>query len=220
MQSPTEAGDKNTGHYLMFSHAFAWPPVLIRREVILFCLWEVNHVPIRPEKQASIAEIKEKLQSAKSVVLTNNLGLNVAQTTKLRKALREAGVEFKVAKNTLVLRAAKELGIEGLDGLLHGPTNMAISSDHVAAAKAIKAFFKNDKAPKLEVKGGILDGKVIDAQAVAGLADLPSREVLLAQVAAGMQAPLAGFAGVASGVLRKFAYAVEARRKQLEEQSA
>jgi large subunit ribosomal protein L10 len=177
-------------------------------------------MPIRPEKVASVAEIKEKLQNAASVVLVNNLGLDVARTTQLRKAMRQAGVEYKVAKNTLVLRAAKELGIEGLEGLLHGPTNLAISTDHVAAAKALKEFFKGDKAPKIEVKGGILDGKVIDAKAVEGLADLPSREVLLAKVAGGMQAPLAGFAGVAAGVLRKFAYALEARRKQLEEQSA
>lgn len=171
---------------------------------------------IRPEKAASIAEIKEKFQSAASVVLVNNKGLDVAQTTKLRKALREAGVEFKVAKNTLVLRAAKEVGIEGLDDLLHGPTNLAISKDHVAAAKALKDFFAKDKAPKVEIKGGILDGKVVDAKAVAALADLPSREVLLAKVAGGMQAPLAGFAAVAAGVLRSFAYAVDARRKQLE----
>lgn len=171
----------------------------------------------RPEKELSIAQVKEALQKAKSVVLADNLGMKVAQTTKLRKDLREAGVDMKVAKNTLVRIAAKELGIEGLDQYLHGTTTLAFSNaDEVSAAKKIRDFFAKDKAPKFIVKAGILEGKVIDAKGVKELADLPSREVLLSSVLAGIQAPLTGVVGVLNGLLSSFAYALDARLKQLD----
>ncbi|HWI61055.1 MAG TPA: 50S ribosomal protein L10 [Symbiobacteriaceae bacterium] len=172
---------------------------------------------IRPEKELSIAQVKERLQKAKSVVLADNNGMTVAQVTKLRKELREAGVDLKVAKNTLVRIAAQDLGIEGLDKYLHGTTTMAFSNvDEASAAKKIRDFFAKDKAPKFIVKAGILEGKVIDANGVKSLADLPSREVLLAQVLAGIQAPLQGVAGALNGLLSSFAYALDARIKQLE----
>ncbi len=174
-------------------------------------------MPIRPEKQQAIAEIKEAFQSAKSIVLANNNGLTVAQVTKLRKELREAGVDLKVAKNTLVGIAAQELGIEGLDQYLHGTTVLAFSNtDEASGAKKIRDFFAKDKDPKFVVKAGILEGKVIDANGVKNLADLPSREVLLAQVLAGIQAPLQGVVGALNGLLSSFAYALDARIKQLE----
>ncbi|MFZ5816945.1 MAG: 50S ribosomal protein L10 [Bacillota bacterium] len=174
-------------------------------------------MPIRAEKQQAVAEIKEAIQNAKSIVLANNNGLTVAQVTKLRKELREAGVDLKVAKNTLVGIAAKELGIEGLDPYLTGTTTLAFSNvDEASAAKKIRDFFAKDKDPKFVVKAGILEGKVIDAKGVKELADLPSREVLLAQVLGGIQAPLQGVAGVLNGLLSSFAYALDARIKQLE----
>jgi len=174
-------------------------------------------MPIRPEKEMSIAQVKERLQKAKSVVLADNKGMTVSQVTKLRKELREAGVELKVAKNTLIRIAARDLGIEGLDQYLHGTTTMAFSNvDEASGAKKIRDFFAKDKAPKFIVKAGILEGKVIDATGVKSLADLPSREVLLAQVLAGIQAPLQGVAGAFNGLLSSFAYALDARIKQLE----
>lgn len=174
-------------------------------------------MPIRADKQAVVSELKEALRNAKSVVLADNNGMTVAQVTKLRKELREVGVELKVAKNTLIGIAAKELGIEGLDTYLHGTTTLAIShQEEAAAAKKIREFFSKEKDPKFVVKAGILEGKVIDAEGVKGLADLPSREVLLAQVLAGIQAPLQGVAGALNGLLSGFAYALDARIKQLE----
>lgn len=174
-------------------------------------------MPIRPEKEMSVAQVREALKNAKSVVLADNLGMTVSQVTKLRKELREAGVDLKVAKNTLVRIAARDLGIEGLDKYLHGTTTMAFSNvEEAAAAKKIRDFFAKDKNPKFVMKAGILEGKVIDAKGVKELADLPSREVLLAQVLAGIQAPLQGVAGAVNGLLSSFAYALDARIKQLE----
>jgi large subunit ribosomal protein L10 len=174
-------------------------------------------MPIRPEKELTVAQVKEAMQNAKSVVLADNKGLTVSQVTKLRKELREAGVELKVAKNTLVRIAARDLGIEGLDQYLHGTTTLAFSNaEEATAAKKIREFFAKEKAPKFVVKAGILEGKVIDAEGVKSLADLPSREVLLAQVLAGIQAPLTGVVGAVNGLLSSFAYALDARIKQLE----
>lgn len=174
-------------------------------------------MPIRPEKELSVAQVKAALQNAKSVVLADNKGLSVAQSTKLRKELREAGVDLKVAKNTLIRIAARDLGIEGLDQYLHGTTTLAFSNaEEATAAKKIREFFAKEKAPKFVVKAGILEGKVIDADGVKSLADLPSREVLLAQVLAGIQAPLTGVVGAVNGLLSSFAYALDARIKQLE----
>lgn len=172
---------------------------------------------IRPEKELSVAQVREAIKNAKSVVLADNKGMTVSQVTKLRKELRAAGVDLKVAKNTLVRIAAKDLGIEGLDQYLHGTTTMAFSNvDEASAAKKIRDFFAKDKDPKFVMKAGILEGKVIDAKGVKELADLPSREVLLAQVLAGIQAPLQGVAGAVNGLLSSFAYALDARIKQLE----
>lgn len=174
-------------------------------------------MPIRPEKELSVAQVKEAMQNAKSVVLADNKGLTVSQSTKLRKELREAGVDLKVAKNTLIRIAARDLGIEGLDQYLHGTTTLAFSNaEEATAAKKIREFFAKEKAPKFVVKAGILEGKVIDADGVKSLADLPSREVLLAQVLAGIQAPLTGVVGAVNGLLSSFAYALDARIKQVE----
>lgn len=174
-------------------------------------------MPIRPEKELSVQQVKAAIQNAKSVVLADNKGMTVAQVTKLRKELREAGVDLKVAKNTLIRIAARDLGIEGLDPYLHGTTTLAFSNvEEATAAKKIREFFAKDKSPKFVVKAGILEGKVIDADGVKNLADLPSREVLLAQVLAGIQAPLVGVAGAVNGLLSSFAYALDARIQQLE----
>lgn len=174
-------------------------------------------MPIRPEKEMSVAQIKEALQRAKSVVLADNLGMKVAQVTRLRRELRNAGVQVKVAKNTFIRIAAKDLGIEGLDQYLRGTTTLAFSySDEASGAKKIREFFAKDKEPKFVMKAGILEGRVIDADGVKELADLPSREVLLAQVLGGIQAPLAGVANVLNALLSGFAYALDARIKQLE----
>ncbi|HWR06631.1 50S ribosomal protein L10 [Sporomusa sp.] len=172
---------------------------------------------ITKEKQQSVADLKEKLVATKGAVLTNYRGLTVAQDTKLRRKLREAGVEYRVFKNTLTRIAAKEAGIEGLDPYLEGPTAIAMSStDPVAPAKVISDFVKENKLQTLEVKAGLVEGKVIDANGVKSLSNLPAREVLIAQVLAGMQAPIAGFVNVLSGTMRNLVYALDAVRQQKE----
>ncbi|MDS1030408.1 50S ribosomal protein L10 [Bacillota bacterium LX-D] len=165
-------------------------------------------------KQQVVNQIKEKLQDSASAVLTDYRGLNVAQVTKLRNELRQAGVEYKVLKNTLIKRAADDLGLEGLDPYLEGPTALAFSKDPVSPAKVLFDFAKENKA--LEIKAGVLEGKVIEVQQVKALADLPSKEELLAKIVGGMQAPLYGFAAVLNGNLRNFVYALEAVRQQKE----
>ncbi len=167
----------------------------------------------RPEKEATVSEVQQKFAVSKSVILADYRGLNVEEVTELRKKLREAGVEYKVVKNTLTSRAAKAANIDGLDQYLSGPTALAFGiNDVVVPAKILADFAKEHK--KLELKGGVLEGKVIDIAAVKNLANLPSREVLLGQVAGVLQAPLRGLATVLSGPLRNLTYAVEAVRKQ------
>ena len=172
---------------------------------------------ITKEKKQAVADVKNKLTQVKGAVLLNYRGLNVAQDTKLRSKLRAAGVEYRVVKNTMTRIAAQEIGIEGLEQYLEGPTAMAMSTvDPVAPAKLIAEFIKENKLQLMEVKGGLLDGKVIDANNVKALATLPPKEVLIAQVLCGMQAPIAGFVNVLSGTLRSLVTALDAVRQQKE----
>lgn len=170
-------------------------------------------MPNIEEKSLVVSEIKEKLQRSSGVVLADYRGLTVAQATLLRAELRKAGVEYRVLKNTLVRRAADELGVEGLESYLKGPTAVAFSEDPVAPAKILMDFAKVNKLKKFKVKAGLLEGRVIGADGVKALADLPSREVLLTMVVRGMQAPLAGMANVLQGPIRKMGYALEEVRK-------
>lgn len=167
----------------------------------------------RPEKMATVAEIKDRLQRAVSVVLTDFRGLNVSEATELRKRLREAGIEYKVVKNTLTTLAAREVKIEGLDQFLTGPTAMAFSyNDPISAAKILAAFARDHK--KLQLKAGILEGKAIGQAEVRALANLPSREQLLAAVCGALQSPMRSLVTVLSGSMRNFVYGLEALRKQ------
>lgn len=167
----------------------------------------------KPEKEAAVAEIQEKLSRSQSVVLADYRGLNVAEATELRKNLREAGVEFKVAKNTLTKLAAKSAEIEGLDDYLQGPIALAFGyDDPVAPAKILYKFAKDHK--NLELKAGLLEGKILDLDMVNSLAALPSREVLLGQIAGLMQSPIRNLVNVLSAPLRNTVYVLEAVRQK------
>lgn len=169
----------------------------------------------RPEKVAMVKEIQERLSSAQGAVLADYRGINAGDMTELRKQLREAGVEFKVLKNTLAIRAAQELELNDLVPFLTGPTAFAFGyEDPVAPAKILSEFAKKNKA--LEIKGGIVEGTVVGPEGVAELADLPSREVLLSMVLRGMQGPISGLVNVLHGNIRNLVYALEAVRKQKE----
>jgi len=145
------------------------------------------------EKQQIVADVAEKLRSSACTIITDYRGLNVAQVTELRKQLREAGVEFRVIKNTLTRRATAEANMTELDAHLTGPTAIAFSKeDAVAPAKILSQFAKKNEA--LEIKGGIVEGKVVDVAGIKALADLPSREGLLSMLLSVLQAPMRNFA--------------------------
>ena len=170
---------------------------------------------VNPKKQAVVKELVEKLSQAKGAVIINYRGITVSQDTKLRRKLSEAGVEYHVVKNTMTRLAAHELGITGLDTYLEGPSAIAASTvDPVAPAKIISEFAKEFKV--IEIKAGLLEGKVIDADEVKALANLPSREVLLAKLLGTLNAPITGFVNVLAGNIRNLVYVIEAVRKQKE----
>jgi large subunit ribosomal protein L10 len=146
------------------------------------------------EKVAAVAEITAEFRDASAMVVTEYRGLTMSQITKLRRSLG-TGVNYTVAKNTLVKRAAADAGVEGLDDLLVGPTAIAfVSGEPVDAAKALREFGKDNKA--LVVKGGYMEGRALSAAEIDQLADLDSREVLLAKLAGAMKGNLAKAAGL------------------------
>ena len=167
----------------------------------------------RTQKEQLVTELREKITGAKALYYTDFTGLNVKRMTELRRRLRKAGVEYVVIKNTLALRAVNESGLTG--SKLKGPTGVVVAKDPVAAAKLLKDFAKeNDQKPS--VKGGMFDGRTIDAEQVKRLANMPSREQLLSELGAGFMAPLASFAGALNGMMYQMVGALEALRAQKE----
>lgn len=167
----------------------------------------------RSEKEQLVTELADKIRSAKALYYTDFTGLNVKNMTELRRRFRRAGVEYVVVKNTLALRAVNESGLLG--ERLRGPTGVVIGADPVTAAKVIADFAKENEQ-KPGVKGGMLEGKPIDAAQVKKLATLPSREQMLSQLGAGLQSPMAAFVGAMNGLLYMFAGALEGLRAQKE----
>ncbi len=173
----------------------------------------------RPEKVHEVDELAELLTKSNLVVLTDYRGLTVADMASLRRKLREQGVEYRVAKNTLTSFAAEKVGKAGLKDTLVGPTAIAFATgDEAAAAKALSDFERSSKVFK--IKSAMLGQRVLASAQVGALASMPPREVLLSQVVAGVQSPIAGMVGVLSGILSGFVGTLEARRRQLEEQGA
>jgi large subunit ribosomal protein L10 len=162
----------------------------------------------RPEKVAVVDEVRERLSSSGAAVLTEYRGLNVTVMAQLRRALREAGGDYKIYKNTLVRFAANDLGLE-IDELLTGPTAIAfVAGDPVNVAKALRDFARTN--PALVVKGSLLGQKLLDAEQTRALADVAPREELLARLAGGMAAPMVQFAGLLQALPRSFAYGLKA----------
>ncbi len=167
----------------------------------------------RSDKEQLVQELKDKLVGASALYYTDFTGLNVKRMTELRRRFRRAGVEYLVIKNTLALRAVSESGLSG--ERLRGPTGVVVGTDPVAAAKVLKDFAReNDQRPS--VKGGMLDGRAIGAEEVKQLAELPSREQMLAELAGGLQSPLTAFAGALNGMLYMFVGALDALASQRE----
>ncbi len=153
-------------------------------------------------KKPVVDEISEKIKDAQAVVLVDHRGLTVAQDTELRKKLREEGVTYKVYKNTMMNFAFKGTDFEQLEDLLNGPSAMAVSTnDPAAPARVLYDFAKTAKA--LEIKGGVIEGKFYDAQAMTEIATIPSKEVLLSKLLGSMQSPIANFARVINQIAEK-----------------
>jgi len=160
-------------------------------------------------KKEIVKELSEKIREAKTLIFADYRGLTVEQDTELRRALRKAGVEYKVVKNTLTKLAAKENGYDELEPFLNSPTAMALSNtDVVAPAKVLSEYAK--KFDKLELKVGIVEGKIIDLDGIKAIADLPPREVLIARVLGGFNAPLSGFVNVLNANIRGLVVALNA----------
>ena len=160
------------------------------------------------KKAAIVDEVAEKFQSAVSVVVVDYRGLTVEQVTNLRKDLREAGVEMRVIKNTYLKRAADKVGYEGLDETFTGPTAVAFSSEDVVAPARIMAKYAED-IEALEIKGGMIEGKVVTLEEINELSQLPDRDGMLSMLLSVLQAPV-----------RNFAYAVKAVADKGEEDAA
>lgn len=157
-------------------------------------------------KEAVVTEVKEKLSKSSSVILVDYKGINVEDVTELRKRFREAGVDYKVYKNTLFKRAASELGIEALHDHLQGTVAVAFGvTDAVAPAKTINQFIKDKPKTPISVKAGYVEGKMMGADDVKALGDLPSRDVLIAMVLGGLQ-----------GSIRNLAYMLNTIKEQKE----
>jgi large subunit ribosomal protein L10 len=170
-------------------------------------------------KAQAVGEFQEVVGNATGVVLTDFTGLDVAAVSDLRRRCRAAGVQYRVIKNTLAKRVIADTTMAPLTAFLAGANAWAVhQTDQVAAAKVLSEFAKDHD--KLKIRAGYVDGRVISATEVAALAKLPNREVLLAQVAGAFAAPMTGFAGAMSALLRNFATAADAYAKKRAESGA
>jgi large subunit ribosomal protein L10 len=170
----------------------------------------------RGEKDKLVASVAEKINSAQSVILADYSGITVKEFTGLRAQLRNSDVDLQVMKNTLGKIAAEQSGVKDVAEYLVGPTIWAFSmKDPASGPKILKEFAKTH--PKMVLKGGILEKKGFGPSMAESLADLPSREVLLGQVAGMLQAPIVGLVRVLQGPIQKFGYALEDYRKIKEE---
>src|SRR5664280_264413 len=164
---------------------------------------------VRPDKVATVDEVKSRVDASSTAVVTEYRGMTVAQISSLRRQLRSIGADYKVFKNTLVLRAISGTAVESLGEFLHGPTAIAfVDGDVSAVAKTLRDFAR--ETPTLIVKGGVADGKALTLKDLTVLADLPGRDVLLAQFAGLLAAPLRTMAGLLKALPQNFAYGLSA----------
>ncbi len=167
------------------------------------------------EKIATVAELKEKLQGNEIAIISQYMGINVAQVTDLRHRMREAGVDYRVYKNNLARLALRELDLEEAADFMEGPTAWAFCSDPVTPAKLLKDFAKEVKF--VSMGGGVLEGKVVTAEQLQALADLPPREQMLAILVGTIAAPLRNLVGVMNAVPRNLVNVLDQIKKQKEE---
>ena len=165
------------------------------------------------KKKAEVEVLSTAMKNAASGVIVDYKGIDVESDTKLRVELRNAGVTYKVVKNTLMERAIQGIGLEDLNPVFKGTTALAVSDDPVAPAKILSGYAKKS-GDKFKIKAGFIDGRVISVAEVRALADLPPKEELIARALAGFNAPISGFANVLNGNLRGLAVALGAIAEQ------
>lgn len=164
------------------------------------------------EKEAAVQELSEAIRASKSIYLADFTGMNVDMVSKMRRKLREAKVDYRVAKNTLAKRALHEHGVSELDPYLEGPTGFAFGEDEAAAAKVFAEFAKEFERPA--VKAAFIGGQLYGPDGVKTLAQLPPREVLLGQFIGALRSPMQGVVGVLSGSLRQVLGTIDAIGKK------
>ena len=172
----------------------------------------------RPEKEAAIQELKSNIENSSIAIMSQYQGITVAEVTELRTKLRAENVTFKVFKNNLAKRALDELDLSEVIEFMSGPTVWAFCEDAVTPARILKEFA--NEVNVVSMRGGILDGRPVDAATLDRLADLPSREQLLAQVVGTIALPLRNLVGVLSAVPRSMVNVVDAIRRKKEEAAA
>jgi large subunit ribosomal protein L10 len=168
------------------------------------------------KKAETVDELVAMLRNSKITILTDSRGLTVGEMTQLRRRLREAGIEFHVAKNTLTRLAAAEIGKEAISPALEGPTALAIGyKDEVEPAKVLIDYIRTSRSA-LKLKAAMIDSRLFEAGTIEDLAKMPPREVLLANVVGQIQAPIYGLVNVLDGTLRGFLTVLQARAQQME----
>jgi large subunit ribosomal protein L10 len=186
------------------------------QEVCIICFIGGDMMPskkVLDAKRKVVEEMVEKLKTSVSGILVDYRGITVEQDTELRNKLRQAGIEYKVIKNSLTRFAVEEAGFQDLNEFLTGPSSLALSfDDPVAPAKIISSFAKGND--KVEIKSGFIEGKIIDLKQIKELADLPSKEMLVAKALAGFNAPISGFVNVLNANIRGLAVALNAIAEQ------
>ena len=166
------------------------------------------------EKEQTVSELADLISKSKSIYLTDFQGMNVELASKMRRKLRDAKVQYIVAKNTLTRRALQAQGVSGLDSFLEGPTGIAFGADEVSGAKILSDFAKEFEKPS--IKAAFVSGHVYGPDGIKMLAQLPPREVLLGQFIGGLRSPMQGMVGLLSGSIRQVVAVIDAvgRKKQ------
>lgn len=164
-------------------------------------------------KKAMVAQLVERLKNAQAGVLADYRGLTVEEDTNLRRKLREAGVEYTVMKNSIIRFAAREVGLEGLEDILEGPTAIATSTDDVISpAKVLNDFAKDNEA--MEIKGGFVEGNVITVDEVKQYASIPSKEVLISKMLGSLQSPIGALARTLQAIVDNEAVPGQAKAEE------
>jgi len=180
----------------------------------------VPNAKVLEQKKALVAELAEKMKKAAAGVLVDYKGINVVDDTKLRADMRKADVDYTVYKNTMIRLAAREAGLEGLDPFLSGTTALAMSETDVTAPAKVVVDYAKKIQGKYEVKAGFIEGRVVSAKEIEAIAALPPKEVLIAQVLGGLNAPITGFVNVLNANLRGLVVALNAIREKRESGAA